>query len=510
MKKILMITVLSAALIIQNGCGKDFLDTKPSSDVALPTLLEGFENARAIIVAANRGRFSWNRTTSLGQVELHQFEYGERASTGFWEYLGDDFFAMGLQSYGMLRLHTVNHHCENVTSDVTRVSWIYFYRMIEQVNNLICNIDEIPGLTAAERGFLLGNALAYRGHYHHLLVQTYAQAVHHSPSDLGVPLSITLDSEPKARSTVRDVYTQIEKDLLEALAALETPGVEALTPDIAFANPRVIKGLLSRMYLCLHDWPNAIKYAREARTSIPLMTQGQYGDGFFTRNNEWMWASIVPATEANDVVTFRAEMVNANPSFYPAAWRFDNCINKHIVAAADPEDARFKGMLFLPRNTHGGDFDVTTRYDKYRGETGTAYDLVYMRGAEMLLNEAEALCMPGASQNFATVRTLLKELRLARVNQTYADLVDGMTDVELLEDVKLQRRMEFWGEGFRFHDLKRRGEAMDRSDNGNAQNRNRTKVVTNPRSHYWVYLIPNLELQSNPHMVQNSYDQDWQ
>ena len=502
MKKISILSILFAGLFLLNGCQKDYLDTKPSSSVATATLFESFENARMLIVGTNRARF---RATDLGGNTIHQFQYGERSSTGLWDYLGDDYFAMGLQAYGMLRMHRDNLHVENERADVTIFPWTFLYRMIENVNQLICGIDDVKNVNAAQKAFLLGNALVYRAHYHHLIVQTYAQAIHHSPNELGVPIMITIEGEPLPRSTVAEVYAQIEKDLKDALTALETQGVAALTPNITFASPRVVKGLLARFYMCKHDWDNAIKFANEARVGVPLMTQAQYANGFFTRNDEWMWASFVPNDEANSYATFPAEVTNGD--MYPAAWSFDNCINKHLVLSADPDDCRFKGLVRLPRNTHGGDFDVPTRYDKYRTTLAAAYDLVYMRGAEMLLTEAEAMCMKGGQS--AAVKALLKTLLTARVHAAYAGKVDAMTDAQLLEEVKWQRRIEFWGEGFRFHDLKRRGESMDRSDNGNNQARNKVKIVTNPKSHYWVYKIPNQEVLNNPHMVQNDYDQDW-
>ena len=517
MKKILIsIVFLTASLLLKTGCSDDFLNTVPSDAASIVTLTEDFDRTKTLIVGTNRARF---RATSIGGSTIHQFEYGEHATIGVIEALADDFFTIGLQSYPMLWTQNSQLHNTNPAAILVANPWFFMYRMIDNVNQVIYRVenDEIPGLTPAQRGFLLGNGLVYRAHYHHMLVKMYAQAVHHSPNNPGVIINTGLGGVALPRSTVREVYNQVIQDLNDALVALETEGVmSAITPrdgtrhNIAFASPAVVRGLLSRVYLDLHDFPRAAAYARAARVGVPLMTQAQFRDGFLTRNAEWMWGSIVPADEANNFATWPAELTNGTEqgTFYPAAWSFDNAISRQLVEAAHPEDARFGNLLRPHRTGWGAATGVNLRYDKFRwSQLGDAFDLVYMRGAEMLLNEAEALAMMGGQE--AAIRALLTELLTARVNAAYAAKVTGMNNAELLAEVKMQRRKEFWGEGRRFFDLKRRGEALDRRDviTGSGQNRGlmRTVQVNNPQSGYWVYLIPTRELTNNPYIDQNNY-----
>lgn len=72
----------------------------------------------------------------------------------------------------------------------------------------------------------------------------------------------------------------------------------------------------------------------------------------------------------------------------------------------------------------------------------------FMRASEQLLNEAEAACMNGDE---ATAKSCLMEL-MAKRDPNYTCNLSGAA---LLEEVKLQRRIELWGEGFSFFDLKR-------------------------------------------------------
>ena len=78
-----------------------------------------------------------------------------------------------------------------------------------------------------------------------------------------------------------------------------------------------------------------------------------------------------------------------------------------------------------------------------------------MRAAEMLLIEAEAACHNGDN---ATAVSCLQEL-MAKRDATYT--VPATSGTALLDEVKLQRRRELWGEGFNWFDYKRWNEVIE-------------------------------------------------
>jgi len=78
-----------------------------------------------------------------------------------------------------------------------------------------------------------------------------------------------------------------------------------------------------------------------------------------------------------------------------------------------------------------------------------------MRAAEMALIEAEALAQQG---NTGGAKTILEELIQTRQPDYTADASNS--DV-LIKEIWLQRRIELWGEGFRFFDLKRQCARFD-------------------------------------------------
>lgn len=120
---------------------------------------------------------------------------------------------------------------------------------------------------------------------------------------------------------------------------------------------------------------------------------------------------------------------------------------------------------------------------------------VLLRGAEMLLAEAEAAYHNG-QPNVATAN--LEELNKER-NPNYEC---NMSGEDLYEEIKLQRRLELWGEGHNFFDLKRWNMPMVRkpwiendpeSNNIPAQ----FQMEKNPSDPGWVYTVPEIEETKN-------------
>ncbi|MDN3671470.1 RagB/SusD family nutrient uptake outer membrane protein [Flavobacterium branchiarum] len=82
-------------------------------------------------------------------------------------------------------------------------------------------------------------------------------------------------------------------------------------------------------------------------------------------------------------------------------------------------------------------------------------------------------------------------------------MLSTKTGQALVDEVIFQRRIELWGEGFRFFDLKRTNSDLDRT----GANHNSTYVggvFSVPASDKrWQWLIPRAEINANPLIKQN-------
>ncbi|MGL4293063.1 MAG: RagB/SusD family nutrient uptake outer membrane protein, partial [Bacteroidales bacterium] len=78
------------------------------------------------------------------------------------------------------------------------------------------------------------------------------------------------------------------------------------------------------------------------------------------------------------------------------------------------------------------------------------------------------------------------------------------TGQALVDEIMIHRRVELWGEGFRFYDLKRLNEPLDRK--GSNFNAGFCMILGasafDPR---WQWAIPQDEMNANSLMIQNEY-----
>lgn len=68
------------------------------------------------------------------------------------------------------------------------------------------------------------------------------------------------------------------------------------------------------------------------------------------------------------------------------------------------------------------------------------------------------------------------------------------------EDVVLQRRIELWGEGFAYFDLKRLNKGINRKYDGNNHLAG-YDIIVPAQDPKWTYQIPLKELQENTHIT---------
>ena len=116
--------------------------------------------------------------------------------------------------------------------------------------------------------------------------------------------------------------------------------------------------------------------------------------------------------------------------------------------------------------------------------------------SEMYLIQAEALARDG---NEAESRKVLHEWLVTRDPEYKLSTNSGQA---LIDEILTQRRIELWGEGFRFTDLKRLNMDMDRQDTNHDQSVCTILHVPAGDSR-WVWKIPTHEINSNPLMEQN-------
>ncbi|MDE5960942.1 MAG: RagB/SusD family nutrient uptake outer membrane protein, partial [Duncaniella sp.] len=132
-----------------------------------------------------------------------------------------------------------------------------------------------------------------------------------------------------------------------------------------------------------------------------------------------------------------------------AMWDFIKEYGKRF-ASLRPED--IKGIYL----TNSKGLSIGVQY-KFQGlpDGYTSCWPPYMRAGEMLLIEAEAAYH---NSDYSTTVSCLTEL-MAKRDPNYT--IPATSGEALLDEVKLQRRLELWGEGFNWFDYKRWNEVIE-------------------------------------------------
>jgi hypothetical protein len=123
-------------------------------------------------------------------------------------------------------------------------------------------------------------------------------------------------------------------------------------------------------------------------------------------------------------------------------------------------------------------------------------DMPYMRAAEMFLIEAEALARDGKDDQAATVFTTFQSTRVPGFTKP------AETGAALITLIMNSRRVELWGEGFRYYDLKRLNMALDRVG-ANHNQALAVQMTLAPAANEWEWVIPQAEINANPKVTQN-------
>ncbi|MBE0679529.1 MAG: RagB/SusD family nutrient uptake outer membrane protein [Bacteroidales bacterium] len=496
MKRITYRTIFIAALsLLMFSCSEDYLDTVPTDQVSATSAFTTTGNAMQALNGIHRMMYR--------QHNSRQDQSGEGSMNIYRDMMGDDLVmtATGNGWYNNI-YKWLDHRSETAASNYA--PWYLYYRINANANMIINNIDNAQG-TQDEKDIIKGEALLYRAWCHFNLVQMFGKryVAGSGNSQLGVPIMLTNNFEGQPRNTVEEVYDQVIIDLDEAISLLGS----YTRPNKSHLDNSVAHGVKARVALTMQDWPTAAAEAALARADYDLMTTSEYTAGFndYT-NREWMWGSTVIPDQTTYFYSYFAYMsrnfsstnIRGNPKAINTLLYNDPIFTATDVRKANFDPTGLHTALALPSNFTRKPY--TSQKYLAAGGADSRGDVVYMRAAEMYLIEAEAYARMGGHETEALAA--LNTLREARETEPLNYVASTSTGDALIAEIMLNRRLELWGEGFRFTDLKRLNLPLDRNG-GNHQAALCNVTDVPPGDVRWEWLVPKQELDANDQMVQN-------
>lgn len=520
MKKIIYILGTCACML--SSCNGDYLDVKPTELLTPDEVFSTTSNAQIAVDGLGKlmaSRYINQNFSGEGTIRYY-----------FGTMMGNDT-GINFSSYNAwFNMTFANQSAQKYNY----FPWFYYYKIISNANSVICNIDKAEG-TTSERNFIKAEALTYRAYCYSMLVQFYGNRWSDSNDGSTSAVVLRLDESYDALklSTLKECYEQIYKDCDEAIK-LFTESSEK-RENIAQPNINVAYAIKAKAALTREDWSTATENAVKAREGFKLMSNEDYYKGFNTANDEWIWQCRSTEALLGYYSYFAFTGSNSSAS---NCYKYPKWINKSLFDKIPDTDIRKK--LFLdPKNYKAGtatdksaDYLATTGqstatmklykdtwdndfYASRMCPTSTTKSYVYaymqfkiqtretpgigdfnlIRASEMYLVEAEALCH--VSGRDADVQKVMNEL-IATSGRDEAYNCTATGDA-LLDEVKTYRRIELWGEGYDWFDLKRWGEGIKRTSYAKGGNFTSGMSITVDPEDYekWTYSIPNLESDYN-------------
>lgn len=508
-KKIYNIACACALLLATTSCGSDYLDVSSGGSIEQTDVYAtttGLKNAVNGISRLMTMQYKDNKWNGEGSIK-----------TWYGNFLGGDYYR---NNFSTLAAIANGNYMQDPTSQYTIYPWFYYYKLISNANPIIAHADAAQG-ELTDKQFIKAQALTYRAYSYMMLVQFYAKRWKDSNEGTtpGVVLKLENTNGDAPLSSLAQCYEQIYKDLDNAITLFKSSGKDRGKDCNYLPNINAAYAVYARAAINREDWENARKYAQLAREGYPLMSNEEYKDGGFnTANKEWIWS--VYSNQQETIAYwqyFVCEGSNSSSSNYktrPAS------ISKELYEQIPSTDIR-REMFLDPKgdeynastNLAGNDLKARAFTDysaKLNSGSGIyAYmqfkqqfkiapgvgEINLFRSAEMYLIEAEADCHLNKEQE---ARDLL--VALNKTSGRDPEYTCDKTGTDLQNEVRLYNRIELWGEGHDWFNLKRWGLPLVRHSAANGGTFPSMFAITlQPEEQEgWTWIIPNEETDYNP------------
>ncbi len=516
-------------LLFLISCKKDFLEVKPQQSVLTADVFASMSTSRAAV----------NGLYSL----MQSYSYYGRDAMVIPEVLSDNATRSVKSGNRYTGMNTMTHTATD--ANISRM-WSQMYQIVSNANAIIANEENIKKnattLEQEEAAQLVGEAYSVRALVYFDLVKFFARPLKFTTdgSHLGVPLVIKpiiniTDVVYPARNTAAEVYTQIDKDITQALIRLPATGnvLSSGTVNSTFLKIRLNKfstlALKARIAVYKEDWTTAAEAANEVIASgkYSLYSFGSMLQDFRTQSSAESLFEVANNTNDNPGTDSYAylcsqmgygEMLGTNLNMNRKSTGTTLTAFRALYETYSATDIRRNFIALGNRNSLGGETAVPLPV-KYVNISTYMENIKVLRFAEMYLVRGEANARLAVANNNATLLTSsLTDINLIRRSRDTATTTrlfnavltgvpptGSISAVAFIDSIIVERRKEFAFEGQRLFDLNRTQTTFVKiNSGGNAASRLvQYSATTSSLYQRTIMPIPVTQVQNNPQMVQN-------
>ncbi|WP_339701705.1 RagB/SusD family nutrient uptake outer membrane protein [uncultured Marixanthomonas sp.] len=332
-------------------------------------------------------------------------------------------------------------------NDILAGLYFFSYELIYRANTLLAFAEDFEGESKPN---IIAEAKSLRALANFNLVNFFGKIpTQSSDANSALGIAYVTEADPliePARISVGEVYNNIATDLAEAAVNInEDNGAGRLGKD-------AVNLLLSRVYLYMGEWQNAINAANKVTEAIASREDVV---GVWTDENQSGLVFYIP----NNVGEINASIGVVWSQGPPPQLIPEYATSFELYNLFAEDDIRRDAYTFFGTDASGNDYNAIKKLYGRDNLFNGRVDYKIFRAAEAQLNIAEAQYNLG---NESGARAALDAVRSKR----YLTPPSGETGTALRDAIRLERRLEFAFEYQRFFDLKRWGLPVTRLSTG--------------------------------------------
>lgn len=487
--KILLTLLLAGGLV---ACGNDRITADVSEYLTQDQKEELVKDDKTFASDLRGALLQSNANKLQGGWDSHD-DFGLKAYHMTFDLMGEDVVAKGLDWFDW------EYNYVTVTANTRRVRtyWNMWYEIIANCNSFI---NDAPDPSADNAPFY-----AYRGIAYWHLANFYQATYKGNESKMAVPIMLKDTDVDLARNTVKEVYDQAIKDL--------TIGIEhcaATKDDHTDMDKYVVAAYLAKLYACMEDWANVEKYAKMAieggKDIVP-----EFPLSWNVNNSDVIWGYDVTPATSTSWASFYSHMDPTNGNYCGRgqrrliyAWLYDqmqdNDTRRQLFVnqkdypeiAVDFVDKKTGEKYYYP--------DYTSMKFVVTNADNLNSDYIFLRVQDPILLAIEAQNELGKT---AEAKKALEEF-VGKRAEGYTAPADQKA---LRDEIRIQRRIELWGEGNGVWDMKRWHLNVDRSKTsvkGTQSNHTESAFTSlDPNAIQYIHCLPQNQLDINKNLQQD-------
>ena len=497
--------------------------------VEQPTIEELLNGLPADLTAAGVSGF-------YGNTGFH-VDFGIPSIHIMTECMLEDLVILGETNYFQYNNYAMNL-VMGETGSYSSYFWLVYYQGIRSANEIIARLDydtEDP-----KEKYWLAQALTYRAMFYLDLARLYEPKqnnyvpVKDELLGLTVPKVTEFVDSQKATDNPRvkreEMYEFILQDLTDAELLMSDAQAAGMPQSVTRPSIYAIYGLYARTYIELGEWEEVIRFAGKVIPAFTPLNEVQWHDpstGFnkASSNSAWVWGLPLDSSMTNNLFNFTAMMsieaqfsyaqytcpgISAllyskisDSDFRKSTWyKHGNGLNYNFAGTLDDAQRTkyyaldYQSLKFRPAQGNCTDYSV-----------GVAADHPLMRVEEMYFLKMEAVAATDVPQAAKLLEDFMNTYRFRD-----GSYVCNATDYDsFIEEMMVQKRVEFWGEGVLIYDYKRLDRGITRDYIGSVASNfpadeSRYLLNTTGRSPQWNICIPLSEMQTNLGLGLNNPD----